>query len=132
MLVFDESPPANLEPVEFDFGAASTAEQALTSCAEIIDRAARLRASDARNAVVGWTGDQYTAFEADENALSRRASGVVTQLRADAAKLRAAADAARAENARRARGLAVWNHDLAAARLRWDQAQARSLRPVGR
>ena len=125
--LFNQAPPANLQPVEFDFSAASAAAAALRSAADAVDRGAGLRANDARKAEQHWTGGQRSIFDATENGLSNSASTLVKRLRSAADKLHDAADAAdaaRAENARRAHALANWHHDLDVARTKYEAAQA--------
>ena len=119
-----QSPPADLQPVEFDFGAAAQAAEALRSAAATVDRAAQSRASDAHPAETAWAGGQHDVFVSTESTLSGEASHLVTAMRAQAAKLHHAAARAHAENARRAQARVDWQHDLNAARDRFRAAQA--------
>lgn len=120
-----EPPPANMLPVVFDFGAAQSAAAALRDAADVIDRSARTRTSDAKHAEQSWTGGQRHTFAAIESALSGEASALVRRLRAAADKLHEQAAAARAENARRAAALTHWRHDIEEARRHYVEQQAR-------
>lgn len=126
--LLNEPPPANLQPVEFDFAAAARAAAALRTAADLVDRAARMRARDARAAEQGWTGKQRTQFDAEETRLSTAASTLVTQLRRDAAALHTAAERARAANTRRAHALSLWVQHQQALRRQYIAAQAAARR----
>jgi uncharacterized protein YukE len=122
-LFADATPPANLQPVQFDFGAAQSAATALREAADAVDRAARARTSQARDAERSWTGGQRRTFDTIESRLGTAASTLVRQLRRAADSLHDQAAAARAENARRSAALTHWRHDLATARRHYVEQQ---------
>lgn len=122
-LFLAQSPPANLQPVDFDFGAAQAAAAALRDAADTVHRAAGTRASNSRDAEGSWTGGQRHTFDKIEHAVAGAASDLVRSLRDAADKLHEQAAAAHAENSRRKVGLDHWQHDLAAARRRYIEAQ---------
>lgn len=95
-----QGPPANLQPVEFDFDAAQAAATALR------EAAARLADSSAQSTV----GD------------------LVRRLRDVADALRDRADTARTENARRAAVLARLQKDLETARRHYSETHVRLAR----
>lgn len=91
-----QAPPANLQPLEFDFGAAASTVAALRRAAAGLESA-------------GGTG----------------ATHVARRLRRQADALHDRAAAVRTENARRADALRSWQHHLAEARRHYVRAHAR-------
>jgi uncharacterized protein YukE len=102
-----------LLPVEFDLGAAREAVAALRGAADAVDRAARARRADGRDAEEGWDGPQRRVFDGEERRLDGRASELVTELRRLAGEVADTADRVRAENHRRERRLGEWKREQA-------------------
>ena len=128
-LLRSEAPPASLLPVEFDLGAAREAVAALRGAADAVDRAARARRADGRDAEEGWDGPQRRVFDGEERRLDGRASELVTELRRLAGEVADTADRVRAENHRRERRLGEWKREQA--RLREHLVEASRAPGVG-
>ena len=101
----------NWEDVKWDWGAASNAVQALRRSADLMETTARQRMGVAHQAQTEWRGRYRLEFDDKLRYMDQRAYGIASELRALAARIASASEAARAEQSHRESERARWRSE---------------------